>query len=311
MTVPLTARSYGDVDQFQADIQHVCGRFSISPVSRSRAFSGRIGLEHLGGLEVASIGLDADSVARSRRDIRTDDANYFFLVLQAKGKALMQQGGHRVLLREGHMFLVDSAAPASFQYKGRYAEQLSLHLPRDEIIHRFGDRVHGGIEVRREDALSLAMRSVLKRMRDQSLGADQRLAEAFLGVFGAFLYERRDGGRPQFGDDRSLLAAALKAIDLNACDSEFGPQQLADQLGVSMRKLQREFKRMEATPRQTLMSIRLARARQALRQRPAALAPQTVSEIAFDQGFNDLSYFYREFRKRYGVAPGEAADAPD
>ena len=32
-----------------------------------------------------------------------------------------------------------------------------------------------------------------------------------------------------------------------------------------------------------------------------------VTAVAFDCGFNDLSYFYREFRKKYGTTPGAVA----
>ncbi|MBR1231257.1 helix-turn-helix domain-containing protein [Bradyrhizobium sp. AUGA SZCCT0182] len=307
MMPPFTSRSYLDVDSFQADITSVCGHFNVSPASRSGQMKGRIALDRFCGVEIASIGLDADRVVRDQRDIRTDDADYFFLIIQSRGRVLMRQGGYRALLREGDMFLVDSAEPASFEFQGRYGEQISLHLPRDEVIRRFGDSVHGGIDLRREDALSLAMRSVLERMLDGQSGGSNRLAEAFFSVFGAFLFERRNGARPQIADDRSLIAAAVRAIDLYASDPEFGPKQLAGHLGVSLRKLQREFRQIEETPGRKLMSTRLARAHEALRRRSPASGPRTVSEIAYEQGFNDLSYFYREFRKRYGVAPGCAA----
>ena len=308
MTLPIAARSYTHVEAFQAGIHGVCGRFSVMPASRSGQMKGRIAVERQGGVDIASIGLDADRVVRDRRDVRADAADYFFLIVQARGKALMCQGDHRTVLREGDMFLVDSAAPASFAFEGRYSEQISLHLPRRDMISRFGGRIHGGIDVRREDALSVAMRSVLKRMLDGEAGRDSPLAEAFLSVFGAYLFERRDGARSQAADNRSLVAAALRAIDLYYSDPAFGPQELADHLGVSLRKLQREFRQIAETPRQKLMSTRLACAYEALR-RPA-VGPRTVSAIAYEQGFSDLSYFYREFRKRYGVAPGDTAAGP-
>ena len=31
-----------------------------------------------------------------------------------------------------------------------------------------------------------------------------------------------------------------------------------------------------------------------------------ISEIAYEVGFNDLSYFNRAFRRRFGHSPGEA-----
>jgi AraC-like DNA-binding protein len=33
---------------------------------------------------------------------------------------------------------------------------------------------------------------------------------------------------------------------------------------------------------------------------------RTISAIAFDAGFGDLSYFNRVFRRRYGLTPSDA-----
>jgi AraC-like DNA-binding protein len=35
-------------------------------------------------------------------------------------------------------------------------------------------------------------------------------------------------------------------------------------------------------------------------------ADRTISTIAFNVGFNDLSYFNRTFRRRFGMTPSEA-----
>lgn len=36
------------------------------------------------------------------------------------------------------------------------------------------------------------------------------------------------------------------------------------------------------------------------------LARHTVAAIAYEAGFNDLSYFNRAFRRRYGMTPSDA-----
>jgi AraC-like DNA-binding protein len=33
-----------------------------------------------------------------------------------------------------------------------------------------------------------------------------------------------------------------------------------------------------------------------------------ISEIAYDDGFNDLSYFNRAFRRRFGMSPSDARE---
>ena len=38
---------------------------------------------------------------------------------------------------------------------------------------------------------------------------------------------------------------------------------------------------------------------------PHRLAIASISSVAFDVGFGDLSYFNRTFRRRYGATPSE------
>jgi AraC-like DNA-binding protein len=61
---------------------------------------------------------------------------------------------------------------------------------------------------------------------------------------------------------------------------------------------------------QYVLEQRLALACRGLRD--PRLASHTVSSIAHDAGFGDLSYFNRTFRRRYGVTPSGAREpVPD
>jgi AraC-like DNA-binding protein len=70
--------------------------------------------------------------------------------------------------------------------------------------------------------------------------------------------------------------------------------------------LQRHFRPLGETPGHRLLNRRLELAHARLtarREQPS----EGVTAVAFDCGFNDLSYFYREFRKKYGATPGAVA----
>jgi AraC-like DNA-binding protein len=56
-----------------------------------------------------------------------------------------------------------------------------------------------------------------------------------------------------------------------------------------------------------LLNRRLELAHARLSARKGEQAAEGVTAVAFDCGFNDLSYFYREFRKKYGTTPGAVA----
>jgi len=62
------------------------------------------------------------------------------------------------------------------------------------------------------------------------------------------------------------------------------------------------FAKMATTPSAYIVARRLERAAQLL-----ASTREQIACVAHQVGFADLSYFYRCFRKRYGVSPGRYA----
>ncbi|KII75498.1 AraC family transcriptional regulator [Vibrio renipiscarius] len=81
-------------------------------------------------------------------------------------------------------------------------------------------------------------------------------------------------------------------------DSEFSTSTAAKMMFVSERSLQRRFKTAtQRTFTDYLSEIRLDNACRRL------LAGAKVSDVAFDCGFNDPSYFSQRFKHRFGVSP--------
>jgi AraC-like DNA-binding protein len=80
-------------------------------------------------------------------------------------------------------------------------------------------------------------------------------------------------------------------------------REVARELGVSMRTLQRAFLRYRgASPKVFLQRLRLDRARRAL-LRPAPRT--TVTATAMDSGFGHLGQFSVDYRGRFGESPSE------
>jgi AraC-like DNA-binding protein len=294
------------IDAFRSDLMSVCGEFNVEPLEpRFDAMEAHLSVETTGGLDLARVGLNADYVCRDKSGIRRDPGEHFFLVLQQKGRAHLSQAGMSTWANPGDMFVVDAAKPSMFRYEGQYSMQLSVHLPREEMLHRFGKRIYGGLEIAGDDPLAVAMRSVLAKLPtvgDPSV--QMRTVEAFYSVFGALLTERALGIGHTPSADRQLVALALSMIAEHYQDPEFKTQRLADSLGVSLRRLQRAFKLIEETPHERLQAYRVRSARKQIEERHQGDSKSTISSIAFESGFADLSTFYRLYRKVYGVAPG-------
>lgn len=291
------------VELLQAEIRKTCGAFDLEPMTRAGVMAGDVATRRVGFFDTAIVALDARHVQRGARAIRQDPGEHLFLLIQDEGHCRVEQGERSTDLAIGDMFLVDSVKPSSFVYDGARSNQISIHMPREEMLHRFGQACTGGVAISRNDPLWLAMRAVIAKLLEEPSVA-QQLSEAFLCLLGAYLR-----GNKKDGDVRStetLLSRALTMIDRHCADPDFGASELARRLNVSERMLQRHFQPLGETPRHRLLNRRLDLARTRLAT-PRDAQPNGIATIAYDVGFNDLSYFYREFRKKYGVTPGAIA----
>jgi AraC-like DNA-binding protein len=96
--------------------------------------------------------------------------------------------------------------------------------------------------------------------------------------------------------------AAIKAdIVANLHDGDLSATTVAARNHVTVRYLHKLFHREGITYSEFVLGERLARAYHNLRT--PLHSRRAISTIAFDVGFNDLSYFNRAFRRRYNATP--------
>ncbi|MDP3547635.1 MAG: AraC family transcriptional regulator [Phreatobacter sp.] len=122
---------------------------------------------------------------------------------------------------------------------------------------------------------------------------------ALAGRFIAVATGRDRGGGPLRAADRRRCVDAAGWIEANSA----GPLTLEDVAafaGFSPYHFLRLFRRVTgATPHQYLLQCRLKRAA-ALLAEPG----RSITDIAYDVGFGDLSNFVRSFRRAAGMSPG-------
>ena len=95
----------------------------------------------------------------------------------------------------------------------------------------------------------------------------------------------------------SLKSIATATLD----DPELTPAKVATKAGVSVRTLHRVFQASGETFWSWIRDRRLERCYAELTA--PTLSRQSITEVAFRWGFNELSTFDRNFRKRYGASP--------
>lgn len=103
--------------------------------------------------------------------------------------------------------------------------------------------------------------------------------------------------------EEKFLQKLMKTVEDNLAEEDFSVEKLSSELAMSRRQLLRKIRALTGqTASDFIRSARLTHARQMLEK-----GAGTVSEIAYDVGFNNLAYFSRSFKKEYGITPSEFA----
>jgi AraC-like DNA-binding protein len=149
--------------------------------------------------------------------------------------------------------------------------------------------------------------SYLRFLESEDMSADPNLVQTaathlrdlFALVLGAnreatFVAEAR-------GLRAARLAAIKRFIDGNLARDTLDVNAVATRHGLTPRTVQRLFEREGTTFSEYLLGRRLTKAYRMLTD--AGHADWTVSAIALEAGFGDLSYFNRCFRRRFGAPP--------
>lgn len=101
--------------------------------------------------------------------------------------------------------------------------------------------------------------------------------------------------------DKQFLNKLVEIIEENIRDVELDATFLESRLAMSKMKLYRRLKSLsDMTPGEFIKHLRLQRTVNLLQT-----TQLTVSEIFYQSGFNNQSYFFREFKKRYQCSPNE------
>lgn len=119
-------------------------------------------------------------------------------------------------------------------------------------------------------------------------------------LFSAQISLRPSDIQGQSMDDR-FIKKVLEAIESNISNSGFGVEPLANAVAMSSVQVYRKLKAITGkTPNEVIREVRLERAATMLQQRLG-----TVAEIAYQVGFNNLSYFSKCFKIKFGSSPSD------
>lgn len=103
--------------------------------------------------------------------------------------------------------------------------------------------------------------------------------------------------------DEKFLRKVIQIIEKNISNTDLDIDFLAKHVGVSRTQLYRKIKALtDMAAKEFVKDMRLKRASQLLTQ-----GKLNISEIAYEVGFSDMSYFRKCFKEAFGVSPTDYA----
>lgn len=162
------------------------------------------------------------------------------------------------------------------------------------------------------------------RMTGLDTGADAYLIKPFnsqeLSIRVKKLIELRKKLRAKFSDkliikpaditvtnlDQEFMKKLMFSVESHISDAKFSVTQLGAEMNMSVSQLNRKLKALiDQSPQKFIRSIRMQRALELLKN-----GSGNVSEISWEVGFEDPSYFSRVFKSHFGCQPSEKEKLP-
>jgi len=220
------------------------------------------------------------------------------IVLDHCGKEHVHPGGSMTMTYQTECMTCETPAGSSFDM---------LHVPRELLLSRVGNAEDLAGAVIRDTAASQLLARYAGLLFEADVDSDPVLRERI----GAHLLDLvvltlgAAGDSAQLARSRGVRAARLHEIVLdiarNFSDPAISPQSISRRLGISARYIHDLLQESGQTLSERVLEMRLQKARTMLSDpRHDSLK---ISEIALACGFNEVSYFNRRFRARYGASP--------
>lgn len=250
----------------------------------------------LGGVGLARARSERAQVSRVATD---GDERHLLLHLLHRGSMTMLHGDRSSTARIGDIVIADDRHPYAIDIS-QYNDCLILQVP----IAMMGDDIAGrdwhGCLMPSTNPNVLFLAHVLHGLwsqRDQFADLDDD-AGVLLADAARMLCRRSTLERPAIQLPRSPVDYVLEHLG----NPDLGTALIGQALDLSPRAVQKSFVRhVGLTPTAFITARRLERAAALLAREDG----RTITDVAFEVGFNDSAFFTRCFRRHFGVAPSQ------
>jgi AraC-like DNA-binding protein len=305
LPVPAVEPKAMDFEAWRVQLRSLCGRYSPEG-AEPHNFVGSLGTSSVWGCAAVDASCNVHLVERTNRDVRLDGMDHYYALLQLAGRTTIIQNDRVWELTVGEVALVDATRPVTHISENRLVRSLSLHLPRQSLISHLGREPESGFCKRGQTSANRLFFQLVQDSVNECgpacASAEPYMQLAIYDLLGA-MFAVPD--LPAISSHTNkLFKRVCNVIRDRFADPNFGPLQVATEVGISLRYLQKLFTVRNSSCTHFIRSVRLDHAARLLHRRTVLDTRQPISQIAYASGFSDHTHFARQFRRRFGHPPG-------
>jgi len=268
-------------------------------------FKGEIAKVAIDELQLSRVTATGHRVRRLREHIDPSSGDICFVNLQICGVGRTCQRGHEFICHPLDIAVVDTSEEFEIQHLADF-DLYSLALPKSLVpvglLERGGAKLSQS-GVSREIAQTLLNYASLALHTEGRPPVPLPIVARHIVELLACLNDPLESEQEAGPAQNARLAAMRNFIQRSLDDEHLGAEKLSTTFGVSTRYVHKLFSATGQTVSEYVCQLRIAKACQILEQ--PAFAKKTITELALQLGFRDISYFNRRFKQSMGETPSD------
>ncbi len=294
---------------FERALKDVYGHslFAVDEIGRDSAFRVREDPQHY--LQLATFYTRELYTHRAAYGLGDRWAGHFFLMRQISGEIGLRFGSDApVVLGQGDVLLMSPYSPC--EYLSAHANEVAvIPFPFEfgggeaPVLAACGRPIAAGSAS--GAVLGSALEALLAGQGPSDPADQQVMREVIRNLLARVVAPPPDtGGAHALGRAEGLMRRARSLVLANLDNPDLSPDALAAGIGVSRRHLYRAFAEHGQTPANWIWGLRTEHAH--LRLISPDQRGKSLTQLAFEVGFNDMAHFSRAYRARFGCSPRQA-----
>ncbi|MFY1673234.1 helix-turn-helix domain-containing protein [Plantactinospora sp. WMMB334] len=300
------------LDYWRDMLSRSLGRVQVW-AERPADFVASVRTVRLGAVDLSVHQIPSLRVARTRKMIRSSDAELYKVSMALRGSGLIEQNRNTCVSGPGHLSLLDTSSPHDLSYAadphGQGGVALTVRIPHAVLpipVDQARRLCATCLDPERDSLVAVLANHLtsLARHADRLAPADAvRLGAVTLDLVAAVLAHRLDleATLPYESRQQAIYRQMLTFVESQLADPELSPAVVATAHHVSLRSLHRLFEADGRTVAGWIRQRRLDRCRRDLAD--PELAGHSIRAIAARWGFPSGGHFTRLFTSVVGMSP--------